>query len=278
MRSSFPSHAKGRIFALGRKETDDPMLHSFQRHFCAALICLLAAQGPLPLPSARAEDADAGLALPFAGSPPARHALPAADVLIDAGHGGIDGGTHNGDIMEKDINLAISRKLYLILKSRGMHAVLNRTGDYALSDDNRWLRSSRHQRDLSQRKGLASDIGAGVFVSVHVNWSKRKNVHGPLVLHRMEARSALLASLIQDSLNERQHTNIPPLAGDQFYVLKKAGPPSVIVETGFISNPDDLKMLTDSAGQTAIATAIADGIAAYRLVGLSPRSSEPGTE
>ncbi|CAI6050190.1 N-acetylmuramoyl-L-alanine amidase family protein [Cohnella sp. JJ-181] len=244
------------------------MKYSYKRSLCAALICLLAAHGPLPLPSASAEGADAGLALPFAGSPAARHTLPAADVLIDAGHGGIDGGTHSGSVMEKDINLAISRKLFQILKSRGLHAVLNRTGDYALSDDNRWLRSTRHQRDLSQRKGLARDIGASVFVSVHVNWSKRSAVRGPVVLHRPEARSALLANLIQDSLNKQQRTNIPPLAGDKFYVLKKAGPPSVIVETGFISNPGDLKMLTEPDGQTAVATAIADGIAAYRLVGL----------
>ncbi|MEK0315762.1 N-acetylmuramoyl-L-alanine amidase family protein [Cohnella sp. 56] len=256
------------------------MLQSCRYGLCAAILCLLTAYGTPP------HDASAGTAAAphgdphaSASSPPARHALPAADVLIDAGHGGIDGGTHSGDIMEKDINLAISRKLYLILKSRGMHAVLNRTGDYALSDDNRWLRSSRHQRDLSQRKSLASDIGAGIFVSVHVNWSKRKQVHGPVVLHRLEARSALLASLIQDSLNRQQHTNIPPVAGDQFYVLKQAGPPSVIVETGFISNAGDLRMLTDSAGQTAVATAIANGIAAYRLVDLSPRSTGgTGTE
>lgn len=238
---------------------------------CAALACLLSAGVAISWPGAGSAAADK---LPFAGSPPARHALPAADVLIDAGHGGIDGGTHFGDIMEKDINLAISRKLYLILKSRGLHTVLNRTGDYALSDDNRWLRSSRHQRDLSQRKGLASDIGAGVFVSVHVNWSKRKSVRGPVVLHRLDAQSALLASLIQDSLNRQQHTNIPPVAGDRFYVLKQAGPPSVIVETGFISNPEDLRMLTGPAGQTAIATAIADGIAAYRFVGLTPRATD----
>ncbi|SFB41914.1 N-acetylmuramoyl-L-alanine amidase [Cohnella sp. OV330] len=254
------------------------MIPSYKRRICAALVCLLAAHGPLPSPSASAEDTDAGLALPFAGSPTARHTLPAADVLIDAGHGGIDGGTHVGNILEKDINLAISRKLYLILRSRGMHAVLNRTGDYALSDDNRWLRSSRHQRDLSQRKGLARDIGAGVFISVHVNWSKRKTVHGPVVLHRLDAGSALLASLIQERLNKQQKTNVPPLAGDQFYVLKKAGPPSVIVETGFISNPGDLNMLTNSAGQTAIATAIADGIAAYRLVALSSGSFDPGSD
>jgi len=66
-----------------------------------------------------------------------RHAFPEPVILIDAGHGGIDGGTSYKQFLEKDINLEIGRRLYVVLRSHGYRAILNRTGDYALSDDNR---------------------------------------------------------------------------------------------------------------------------------------------
>lgn len=199
-----------------------------------------------------------------AETPDIRRALPTADVLIDAGHGGIDSGTHWGDILEKDINLAITRKLYLLLRSKGLVVILNRTGDYALSDDNRWhLSRSRHRRDLTQRRGLSDEILAKLFVSVHVNWATRGNKSGPLVIHQAEGHSALLAAMIQSSLNHQQNRHSLPEVAKKFYLLNRVQAPSVIVETAFLSNPGDRAMLTSSPGQTRIAAAIANGIIAY---------------
>lgn len=190
--------------------------------------------------------------------------IPAADVLIDAGHGGIDGGTHWNNIMEKDINLAISRKLYLFLRSKGLKVVLNRTGDYALSDDNRWhLSRSRHRRDLSQRRGLSDELNPALFVSIHVNWSPKGRQSGPLVIHQPEGRSALLASFIQNSLNQQQGRSRLPIEAKKFYLLNRVDFPSVIVETAFLSDPKDRAMLTSIPGQNRIAAAIANGIIGY---------------
>ncbi|MFB9275948.1 N-acetylmuramoyl-L-alanine amidase family protein [Cohnella cellulosilytica] len=202
-----------------------------------------------------------------AGEPPSfKRALPGADVLIDAGHGGIDGGTHWNGILEKDINLAISRKLYLLLRARGLKVVLNRTGDYALSDDNRWhLTRSRHRRDLSQRLGLSGEVGASLYVSIHVNWSPKRANRGPLVIHQHEGRSAMLAMFIQDSLNRQQKRFRLPQAASQYYLLNQVQAPSVIVETAFLSDPGDRAMLTSLPGQNRIAAAIASGIITYRL-------------
>jgi len=197
--------------------------------------------------------------------PDVKRAMPTADVLIDAGHGGIDGGTHWNGILEKDINLAISRKLYLLLRAKGYRVILNRTGDYALSDDNRWhLSRSRHRRDLSQRRGLSDEIGAETFVSIHVNWSPKGKKRGPLVIHQNEGRSAMLAGFIQDSLNRQQGRFRLPQVAEQFYLLNRVQVPSVIVETAFLSDPGDRSMLTSIPGQNRIAAAIADGIVAYR--------------
>jgi N-acetylmuramoyl-L-alanine amidase len=198
--------------------------------------------------------------------PDIRRAIPTADVIIDAGHGGIDGGTHWGDIKESNINLEISRKLYLLLRSKGVRAILNRTGDYALSDDNRWhMTRSRHQRDLSQRGSLQNEIQAGMLVSIHVNWSSSPARRGPLVLYRPDdGRSAMLAFFMQDALNRQQNTRYLPKTASTYYLLNVAKIPTVIVETAFLSNEADRAMLTSRRGQTKIAEAIAAAILAYR--------------
>lgn len=195
-----------------------------------------------------------------------RGALPEADVIIDAGHGGIDGGPHCNEIKESHINLAIGRKLYLLLRSQGVKAILNRTGDYALSDDNRWHRSrSRHFRDLTQRRGLSEEVKADLLVSIHVNWSSSPDRRGPLVIYRRgDDRSSLLAKLLQEKLNRQQGCARKPQTAKQFYLLNRMAIPGAIVETAFLSNPADRAMLTSPRGQLQIAKAIADGIVAYR--------------
>ncbi|MBD2870213.1 N-acetylmuramoyl-L-alanine amidase family protein [Paenibacillus arenilitoris] len=194
-------------------------------------------------------------------------ALPRAEVIIDAGHGGIDGGATAANVLEKDINLAIAKKLYLLLQSQGIAAVLNRTGDYALSDDNRWHATrSRHRKDLSQRKQLTEEIDGKLLVSLHVNWSKNGSQYGPLVLHQKAGESALLAFCIQDTLNRQQNTAFLPREGKPYYLLNRVELPAVIVEMGFISSPRDRAMLTDSRRQTEIAAAIASGIRQYKWI------------
>ncbi len=192
------------------------------------------------------------------------HPFPYDVVLIDVGHGGIDGGTSYGDILEKDINLAISRRLFMLLRQEGYHAVLNRDADYALSDDNRWHRtSSRHRRDLSQRKQLSSEIPTKLVVSVHVNWGKNSSKRGGIVLHQSEGRSTLLADTIQEQLNLVYNNSNHIMLGKPYYLLNQTKVPAVIVETGFLSNVEDRTLLTSRNGQMKIAEAIADGIISY---------------
>lgn len=200
----------------------------------------------------------------YADEKPAHHAFPKPVILIDAGHGGIDGGTSSGDILEKDINLEIGRRLYLLLRSEGYRVVLNRIGDYALSDENRWMKSrSRHMRDLAQRESISEDVKTSIVVSLHVNWSKNKNTKGPIVLHQDEGRSALLASCLQETLNELYNSSWKAELGKPFYLLNKTEVPAVIVETGFMSNSQDRGFLTDARGQQKVAQAITAGIVRY---------------
>ncbi|ALP35167.1 N-acetylmuramoyl-L-alanine amidase [Paenibacillus sp. IHB B 3084] len=195
------------------------------------------------------------------------HAFAKPVVLIDVGHGGVDGGTSHKGLLEKDVNLAIGQKLYLILRSQGYPAILNRDKDYALSDDNRWLQSkSRHLKDLAQRKSLAEQLPTALVVSLHVNWTKRAEKRGPIVLYQDEGSSYLLAERIQHSLNRLFCMNRETVYGKPFYLLNKIQPPAVIVETGFISNEQDRAILSGDRGQKNVAEAIAEGIIAHLTV------------
>ncbi len=191
-------------------------------------------------------------------------AFPRDLIIVDAGHGGIDGGTSFQNFLEKDINLAIAQKVFMLLRSQGYHAVLNRTGDYALSDDNHWLNSrSRHLRDLAQRKELSQQIPTQVVVSLHVNWGRNTAKRGGLVLFQDEGRSVLLASAIQQQLDQLYGNKGFIQHGRPFYLLNQVADPAVIVETGFLSNAEDRSMLTSRRGQLQIAEAIANGINYY---------------
>ncbi|MGF7045663.1 N-acetylmuramoyl-L-alanine amidase [Paenibacillus sp. DS2015] len=197
---------------------------------------------------------------------PVHPAFPKEVVLIDVGHGGIDGGTSFQKIVEKDINLKIALKVFMLLKSKGYYAILNRSNDYALSDDNHWLHSSsRHLRDLAQRKELSRQVPTLLVVSLHVNWGKSPSKRGPLVLHQNEGRSYLLADAIQQQLNLLYETNQQPKLGKPFYILNYIKDPAVIVETGFLSNPEDRAMLTNPRKQLVIAESITAAIIGYLM-------------
>ncbi|WP_058302243.1 N-acetylmuramoyl-L-alanine amidase family protein [Gorillibacterium timonense] len=202
--------------------------------------------------------------LPSTGDP---H-LPSADVLLDAGHGGIDGGTFEGDILEKDINLKVALLLRKELIARKVDCVLNRSGDYALSEENRWQGArSRHLRDLGQRYGLTTVLEPSAVVSLHVNWTRNPKRLGPIVLYQPNnPKSHLLARVLQDALNRNAGTSNTPFPGKTYYLLRRIDAPTVIVEMGFLSNASDRRKLTDPAEQKKIAEALASAIADYLML------------
>jgi N-acetylmuramoyl-L-alanine amidase len=187
------------------------------------------------------------------------------DVLLDVGHGGIDGGTSFGDLLEKDINLSIAKKTYDSLQKKGFVVLMNRMDDYALSGENLWKHSrSRHLKDLAQRSHLANEVKPKVMISLHVNSARRTSKRGPLLLHQKSEQSLLLAKSLQDSLNKLYGTHEEPVYGKTYYLLKNTMVPAVIVEMGFITNVEDREMLTRPDSQQKIADKIAEGIQQYK--------------
>lgn len=189
------------------------------------------------------------------------------EVMIDAGHGGVDGGTRYGEILEKTINLQIAKKVYKLLANDGYFVLLNRTGDYALSDENEWLHNrSRHIRDLAQRKELAVEIVPQVLISLHVNWSPNRSQTGPVILYQKQGQSYMLAQILQQKLNSLYQSKELPRKGKTYYLLNRTECPAVIVEMGFLSNKSDREKLTSEKGQKEIARTISQAIKEYLIL------------
>jgi N-acetylmuramoyl-L-alanine amidase len=191
----------------------------------------------------------------------------AIDVLIDAGHGGIDGGTVYGNTLEKNITLEVAKILYKQLSMKGYAVALNRTGDYALSEENSWLNNpSRHRKDLAQRKYLAHELSPKIMVSLHVNSSSNPADRGPIVLYQQNNQSFLLADIMQHSLNNLFKTSELPISRKNLYLLNHSICPTVLVEIGFITNPTDRMRLTTPLQQAKIASSISSAIDTYFLL------------
>lgn len=189
------------------------------------------------------------------------------DVVIDVGHGGIDGGTSAHGLLEKDLNLQIGKKLYKRLVEQGYNVGITRIHDYALSEDSRLQYiKSRHLRDLTQRKLIADALNPKLFISVHMNWSNSRRVHGPLVIYQASQKSYSLSQLLQQHLNDLYHVEKKPIRGNAYFLMKHLDMPSVIVELGYLSNSKDLAKVVDQKFQQEVADTLTHAIEEYFLL------------
>ena len=227
-------------------------------------------------------------------------------IAIDAGHGGEDpGAIGQGRSREKDVVLAISRKLKAEIDARpGMQGVLIRDGDYYVPHRDRFEKARRHRADLFvsihadafrnrnvsggsvfvlNRRGASSEFARRIAANENnsdlvggVTLSDKDEMLASVLLDlsqsaTMEASDAVARSIFRsmDSIGKMHKKHVESA---NFLVLKSPDVPSVLVETAFISNPNEEKKLRDPAHQGLLARAIADGVQDYFY--LSP---PPGT-
>lgn len=185
-------------------------------------------------------------------------------IAIDAGHGGDDPGKVGiNKVLEKEINLAISKKLEACLKKQKIKVEMTRQSDEGLYDA-----SSRNkkQEDMRRRCEKIDQADPLFTVSIHQNSYTSESVHGPQVFyytHSTEGQE--IAKSIQDALNEGLQVDRPReiKANDTYYLLKKTKKPTVIVECGFLSNESEAALLATEEYQEKVAQAICQGILAY---------------
>jgi len=199
-------------------------------------------------------------------------------VVIDPGHGGIDGGTSGAGLLEKDINLKMSHILRQVLEKHQYQVIMTRTDD---SDVSHFVPegASRYRRDLRGRVKLIERVRPCGLISIHVNWHQDTWRRGAIVYYqRNEVSGRLLAEAIQKELNRIQQVQRQVRAAD-FYVLRNTRAPAVLVEMGFVSNPDDRVLLQDEVYLTRQADAIRLGLEAFlQHSAHPPQRSEPSLE
>lgn len=185
-------------------------------------------------------------------------------IVLDAGHGGADGGTiaANGT-SEKEINLAIVLALYDFLNVTGIKCKTIRSGDYEFYPEN----SNRTKSDLHNRLDFVNSTENAILVSVHQNYFENSAESGMQIWYTKNvASSKILADKILNNTKiflQKNNTRLNKESDSSYYILYNAAVPSVMVECGFMSNPEEEKRLEDEIYQNQLACVIALGINQY---------------
>ncbi|NFG42226.1 N-acetylmuramoyl-L-alanine amidase CwlD [Clostridium botulinum] len=181
-------------------------------------------------------------------------------IVIDPGHGGIDGGakSKNGTV-EKDINLSISLKLKDQLEELGYNVYLTREDDSELD--------KKKVNDLNARCNMKKDKNCEVFISIHQNMFPQPKCFGAQVWYSNNEKSKLLADNIQNSLKSNiddGNKRVAKAAKDQYRILRDGYDGAcVLVECGFLSNNKEEENLKSDEHQEKIAKSILDAVNSY---------------
>ncbi len=189
-------------------------------------------------------------------------------VIVDAGHGGFDGGAVAKDgTVEKDINLSIANYLRNFLVSNGAKVVMTRNSDMATDDVETKTIATRKKSDLKNRVNLMKEYPDAIYVSIHLNKFTTSAANGAQVFYSQNAKgSKELGESIQKSIKTKLQSynqRVIKKGTGSTYILKNATIPTVIAECGFISNHQELEKLKDKSYQRKMAFCIYCGINDY---------------
>lgn len=188
-------------------------------------------------------------------------------VIIDAGHGGEDGGAEVDGVLEKDINLSIAGKLADTLRLCGCQVKEIRDTDISVYDNNAQTIREKKVSDLQKRVEIVNENENNILVSVHQNKFDNSTYSGTQVFYSVNNdNSAILAEAVRSSvisLLQNDNTRELKKAGSDIYLLDNANVPAIIVECGFLSNSEERTKLLDGNYQSEMAYSIAMGVLEY---------------
>ena len=179
-------------------------------------------------------------------------------VIIDPGHGNIDKGAFHSEsgVHESPINLAVALQLKEALQKQKHDVVLTRDKDTVELQGN--------AKELKRRIDLAKEHNADILVSIHVNQFPDPQYFGAQCFYNPQVpESKLLALLVQEELKTIDSENFREALPQDLFILRESAVPSILVEMGFLSNPQDREKLQDPTYQKKIASAIGEGIKRY---------------
>ena len=187
-------------------------------------------------------------------------------VILDAGHGGEDPGAIGyGDVYEKDLNLAFCKLICEELTSRGYTVVMTREEDRLLYTEAENIKGIRKISDLKNRVKIFNSYESAIAVSIHMNTFSAPQYHGTQIYYSNAEGARNLAAAIIDSVHsELQPDNKRPLKHSEgIYLLENSKIPTVLIECGFLSNPDECKKLSEKEYQKRLSFSIVCGIIKY---------------
>lgn len=189
-------------------------------------------------------------------------------LIIDAGHGGEDGGTigKNG-VYEKDLNLQISQKLNEIAISCGYKTVMTRSEDILLYDRNVDYNGRKKALDLLARVKITQEYDNAIFVSIHMNAFPDSKYSGLQVYYSKNCeKSKEIAESIQNATREHlqpSNNRMIKAADSSIFVLDRITHPAVLIECGFLSNEEECSLLSSEEYQQKLALAIFSAVSKY---------------
>ena len=185
-------------------------------------------------------------------------------ILVDAGHGGSDPGMIGvGGLEEKGINLSISLLLRDTLEKSGYSVIMTREEDKGLYDSSA---ANKKAQDMQRRIAMIREHMPVLSVSIHQNSYHDAGVHGPQVFYyESSVEGKKLAEAVQSSLNNQLEVDRPrEVKGNtSYYLLKRSSGTLVIVECGFLTNPEEAQKLQTKEYQEKVAAAVSEGIRTY---------------
>lgn len=195
--------------------------------------------------------------------------LPASGktIVIDAGHGVPDEGAQSSNgTTEAETNLKIALKLQNLLEQSGCTVILTRSDENAIYDiDSKTLKQKKIS-DIKNRVKIGNESSADIFVSIHLNKIPQSQYDGWQTFYKEGSEDgARLAKTIQENLNKtiQKENNRIAKTIDKIYIIKHVEIPTTIVECGFLSNPDEEKLLLEDEYQNKLAWGIYNGIIDY---------------
>lgn len=186
--------------------------------------------------------------------------------VIDPGHGGPDGGAVGADgTVESHINLELGLRLRDLADFLGVPTVLTRDTDVSIHTEGESLREQKRS-DLKHRAELASATENALLLSIHENIFEQSKYHGAQTFYTTVPDARSCAETIQANLRQAldpANERVSKAVGEDIYLFKSITCPGVLVECGFLSNPEESRKLQDPGYQKKIVLAISAGVLAW---------------
>lgn len=182
-------------------------------------------------------------------------------IYLDPGHGGIDPGAVYKDIEEADINLKIAQKTSKLLEQYGAIVYLTRYGDYDLSVPNT---INRKRSDLSRRGNIINRSNCDLYLSIHLNAESSSTWKGAQMFYdNVNPNNEIIAKIFQEEFKNNLNTKREYKQKENLYLSRRVERPGILIEAGFITNPNERYLLTTEAYQQKIAATILEATIKY---------------